>query len=246
MSPRAAILLLAAAPRVTRLSPATPAARTSRAAGAASFALVSLVPLAALATLAGCQPQVVEYHYRPAYYQLASETKLPDEVVTEDGRIIRFVSTPIDEMQKSRDAAEGGGDQPAAPPAEIWKESPDGRVTLTCILPEHVLANTMTCLRLERYDVMYEELLAKRTRAEYEASGRGPEQFAAWCAKHRNDLMAMLNRMGFGFMGSDVILDRAGPDVLRARFTPRLSGQFKFSEVLMTYEGFGMKLLTIR
>lgn len=240
MSPRAAILLLAAAPRVTRLSPATPAARTSRAAGVASFALVSL------ATLAGCQPQVVEYHYRPAYYQLASETKLPDEVVTEDGRIIRFVSTPIDEMQKSRDAAEGGGDQPAAPPAEIWKESPDGRVTLTCILPEHVLANTMTCLRLERYDVMYEELLAKRTRAEYEASGRGPEQFAAWCAKHRNDLMAMLNRMGFGFMGSDVILDRAGPDVLRARFTPRLSGQFKFSEVLMTYEGFGMKLLTIR
>ena len=113
MRPRAAILLLAAAPlpRVARSSPAGRAARGALAAGTAFFSLFSLVSLAALA---GCQPQVVEYHYRPAYYQLASETKLPDEVVTEDGRIIRFVSTPIDEMQKSRDAAEEGGDQPAA------------------------------------------------------------------------------------------------------------------------------------
>ncbi len=199
------------------------------------------------ATLAGCQSYVIEYRYRPEFHQMASDTELPDEIVTDDGRIIRFVSTPLPQWREQREAAERGevpGEGSEA--IEIWQESDDGTVEIRCITPEHVLANTMNCLRFERYDVLWESLLAEPTRAEYAARGGTAADFAGWCSKHRNELMATLNRMGFGFLGGDVILDNMGDGVLRARFTPRVGDQFKFNEVLILHDPPGMKLLTIR
>ena len=179
---------------------------------------------------------------------MASDEPLPDEVVADDGRIIRYVSTPLDELRAQLEA-EDRGESAEADGAEvtpIWQESEDGDVVLHCILPEHVLANTMNCLRLERYDLLYTQLLADRTREAYEASGRGPADFAAWCVEHRSDLMAMLNRMGFGFLGGDVVLENLGGGVMRSRFTPRVGDQFRFREVLILSDPPGMNLLEIR
>lgn len=208
-----------------------------------------LVGGAMAGSLAGCQSYVIEYRYRPAFHQMASDEPLPDEVVTEDGRIIRYVSTPLPELRKELDARDRGeveetGDQEQVTP--IWQEDENGDVVLYCVTPEHVLANTMNCLRLERYDLMYEQLLAERTRNAYEASGRGPADFAAWCLEHRSDLMAMLNRMGFGFLGGDVVLENLGNGVMRSRFTPRVGDQFRFREVLILSDPPGMNLLEIR
>lgn len=208
-----------------------------------------LVGGAMAGSLAGCQSYVIEYRYRPAFHQMASDEPLPDEVVTEDGRIIRYVSTPLPELRKELDARDRGeveetGDQEQVTP--IWQEDENGDVVLYCVTPEHVLANTMNCLRLERYDLMYEQLLAERTRNAYEASGRGPADFAAWCLEHRSDLMEMLNRMGFGFLGGDVVLENLGNGVMRSRFTPRVGDQFRFREVLILSDPPGMNLLEIR
>jgi len=199
--------------------------------------------------LAGCQTYVVEYRYRPTFHQMASDKTLPDEIVTDDGRIIRYVSTPLDELRaqlEAEDRGEAAEIDSGEEVTPIWQESEDGDVVLRCILPEHVLANTMNCLRLERYDLLYTQLLADRTREAYEASGRGPADFAAWCVEHRSDLMETLNRMGFGFLGSDVVLENLGGGVMRSRFTPRVGDQFRFREVLILNDPPGMNLLEIR
>ncbi|MFM1889678.1 MAG: hypothetical protein RLZZ565_435 [Planctomycetota bacterium] len=230
---------------------------TSRAAGRArlgmfassrrAVASVAWASVASTGLLAGCQSYVIEYRYRPEFHQMASETDLPDEVVTDDGRIIRFVSTPLPQLRAQLEAQDRGEvPEEAGESIEIWQEQDDGTVEIRCITPEHVLANTMNCLRFERYDVLWEALLAERTREEFIARGGSPAAFAEWCAKHRNDLMATLNRMGFGFLGGDVILDNLGDGVLRARFTPRVGDQFKFNEVRILHDPPGMKLLTIR
>jgi len=63
--------------------------------------------------LAGCQSYVIEYRYRPAFHQMASDEPLPDEIVTDEGRIIRYVSTPLPELRKQLDARDRG-ETPAA------------------------------------------------------------------------------------------------------------------------------------
>ena len=194
----------------------------------------------ALVLLAGCKPYRIERHVRPAFYQSASQSVLPDEVELEDGTIVEYVAP------KSTKPPVAGGDDPDAKPFEIREELDDGTVILRCILPEHVIANTMTCLRNREYELMWDQLLAQRTRAAYGNDGLGFDDFADFMDEERPEIMKTLNRMSFGFMGQDVILDSGARGALRARFSPRLASEFRFTIVEMTMEKGGLKLVLIR
>jgi hypothetical protein len=190
--------------------------------------------------LTACQPYRIEYHTRPAFYAAYSAQPLPDELELSDGtRIIYRDSKP------SKPESD-----PDAPMLEIREEKENGEIILRCVTPEHVIANLMTCVRNEEYELIWEQLLAKAARAGYEDAAREPalgaKQFAEFMADNREEIMTTLNRMRFGFMGPDVVLEAVGHGNIRARFTPQVSEQFKFKSIDMVLEDGLMKVRMIR
>ena len=225
--------------------------------------------------LVGCETVTTEYHRRPGFYKLASEQELEDEYVTEDGRRVVFIEdgrlpSEVEAMEAEqarreeaarrererlrREALAAG--RPIPPeamepePLEAFKSREvleDGSVRLQAILPEHVIANVMACLRNQEYFELWEQVVAKSTQRIYSSRGEGVEEFVAWCVKHRSELMMSLNRMSFGYYGgSDVIVDRLPDFSVRVRFAPTIASEFDFKEVLVVQEREGMKLAGIR
>ena len=127
----------------------------------------------------------------------------------------------------------------------IREEFESGRVVLRGFLPEHVLANTLTCLQNQEYDLLWEQLLAERTRAAYVSRGMGREDFAAFFAKHRRELAATTNRMILGLPRNEIVSDNIGAGVVRLRFVTQVAGQFKFRSVTMASERGGLRLVVI-
>jgi hypothetical protein len=195
----------------------------------------------AAAMLASCEPYRVEYHKRPGYFQKASENKLPDEIVLDDGTRVVYDSR--------RPAGEWGQEEVSdsdAKPFEIREDQDDGEVTLRAMMPEHVVANTITCLRNQEYDLLWDQMVAQRTKDNYADAGLTAEDFASFCVENRRDLMEALMRIMVGMVHQDVVVTNAAPGVIRCRLRARVAQNFRFTMVEVTAEGMGMKLLIIR
>jgi hypothetical protein len=221
----------------------------------------------------GCEQKVTEYHQRPSFYRMASESKLVDEYVDENGRRVVFIEDgPLpterleqqkekqrkDELRRERYKEErlariaAGEDVPEEEDYEpkMFRgraELDDGTILLKAILPEHVLGHTMTCLRNGEYQLLWDQLVSRDTKMTYAERDKGIADFSEFCRKNRSELMKTLNRMIFGYYsGSDVILDRLPNLSVRVRFAVQLGQQFKFREVIVVQEIDGMKLHIIR
>lgn len=204
--------------------------------------------------LVACQEQRVEYHYRPGY---VDDSSTPKEVMLPNGTKVIFVDRPLGQSS----IEEGGGgraptisNQPKLGPDgkpipvkifEARETLEDGTVILRNIMPDHVVANTMTCFRNEEYRIMWDQLLAPETREKWEKSG-GFEAFDKWCHANRKSTMELLNRMRFNAVGSDVAMKQIGPGVMRATLSPHLWDQFQLRVVEFEQTPDGMKLLSIR
>ncbi|MHC5023272.1 MAG: hypothetical protein ACYTGG_05100 [Planctomycetota bacterium] len=193
----------------------------------------------ALIVLAACQPYRVEYHKRPSYYRKAALGDLPDEVVLEDGTRIIYSS--------DGHAGEWGNEKSDDGKAfEIREEDENGDVTLRAIMPEHVIANTITCLRNQEYELLWDQMLARQTRENYVAAGLTAEDFMDFCRKNRRDLLEALMRMMIGMVHQDVVVENVGPGMIRCRLRARVAANFRFTMVDVVAEGAGMKLLMIQ
>ncbi len=231
--------------------------------------------IACAAAFAGCTEVVTEYHRRPGFYKLASESELEAQYTAPDGTRVVFVEDgPLPSEQAARDARaaereEAARRERARLRLEAWKEGrpippeamepeppqafqarevgDDGSVTYRAILPEHVIGNVMTCLRNQEYEALWNQVVCDATRRQWESDGGRYEDFVAWCVKNRAELMMMLNRMSFGYYGgSDVVVDRMPDASVRVRFSPQLATQFKFREVHVAMNRQGMGLAGIR
>ncbi|MBQ72448.1 MAG: hypothetical protein CMJ67_06030 [Planctomycetaceae bacterium] len=225
--------------------------------------------------LLGCETVTTEYHTRPGFYKLASEQELKDEFIDAEGRRVVFIEDGrLPSEQEAMDAEKRAQEEAARrerkrlrekaiaagrpiPPEAMEPEPPkefksrevldDGTVRLYAILPEHVIANVMSCLRKQEYFELWEQVVANSTRQIYTSRGEGVEEFVQWCVRNRSELMMSLNRMSFGYYGgSDVIIDRLPDLSVRVRFSPTIASQFDFKEVLVVQERDGMKLAGIR
>jgi len=182
----------------------------------------------------------VEHHKRSPFYQQAN-SELPDEFVEDDGTVVKYEST----IEQSTYGREGEG---AKEPLLIREESEDGKtITLRNFIPEHLLANTLTCIRNEEYGLIYEQLLAESTRQTYESEGGGGfEEFARFFAKHRQELAATLNRMMLGIPSQATDLRPMPGGRFRCTFRPQVAPTVKFKTVEMVKEGVELKLVVIR
>ncbi len=201
----------------------------------------------------GCsQPRIV---YRPvAAYMREGGAEVPDEVVLPDGRILKFVS----EEEFAQIKAEQRGDAPLisldadAKAFAPWEQREDGTVQLRAMIPAHVVANTMACLRDERYVELWQQLVASgvRNRAEAASYARGEnataaqDQFVEWCVRHRGDALMLLNRMSFGLSSSSAVMRNHGGGCMTIELSPQIAkgAEFKLKTVEIITEPDGLKL----
>ena len=221
----------------------------------------------------GCETKVTEYHRRPSFYRLASESELVNEYVDQDGHKVVFIEDgplptermEIEEKKKREDAirekrrkkerlariaaGEEVSEEEDLQPKKFKgrEELDDGTIILRALLPEHVLGHTMTCLRNGEFQLLWDQMISRETKLAYAEQEMGVAQFAEFCRKNRPELMKTLNRMIFSYYsGSDVVLERLPNLTVRVRFSAQLATQFKFREVVVVQEIDGMKLGIIR
>ncbi|MEE2681689.1 MAG: hypothetical protein VX641_04880 [Planctomycetota bacterium] len=199
-----------------------------------------------LGVMIGCEPYRIEYRNRPDFYKRASETELVDEVVLDDGTILRFrdQSSSPPSVQSGAENREDGGE--ADRPVSIRNRTDSGEIILTSYAPEHVLSHIKRGVRLREYELLWDQVLAEETRNAYTRDGGDFSDFAEFCEENRSELMQFLNRVGFGIYSSDVIQESFGTTGLRIRLHPNLASQFKFTELEITRESNQLRWLMIR
>lgn len=186
--------------------------------------------------LAACGPRV-EYRVRPGF---ATKQDIPDEVVLEDGTVIRYLELNeyLAMQAKERGAqpkspAKADGSQPAQGFVP-WEEYDDGTVRMQAERNDQVIALTMRAFREERYGELWEQLVSRGVRERAASEGgadKARERFIEWCAKWRSEVMTLLNRMSFAFSSNSVIIDRLGPGLIRLRLAPQITGDFKYRSI---------------
>ncbi len=195
-----------------------------------------LIPCACC-LFAGCEPYRIEYHKRPAFYDRLVESPLDDRVVLDDGTVLIY-QTRGQEDQATSD----GGEKKVF---QIREELDDGSIVLRALMPEHVMANTLECLRTGEYELLWDQLLSERTKLAYAEQGQGCDEFAAFFQTHRRELAKTLNRMLLGIASHEVVIEDVAPGVTECRFWPQIARDLKFKKVTVVREDLGMKLLMI-
>jgi hypothetical protein len=186
--------------------------------------------------LAACETYRVEYHRRPAFYKSAAVGQLEDRVTLEDGTVLVYTT---------RGGSQDSGAGASGERFQIREELDDGTIILRAMLPQHVLANTMTCLRNQEYELIWDQLLSKQTKHSYELRDQGYDQFAAFFKVNRLELGATLTRMMLGLSRGESYMENMGGGVILYRFHPRIASEFDFKTVKVIAEDGGLKLLII-
>lgn len=203
----------------------------------------SAMAVAALAVAAGgCKPYQIEYRKRQAFYEKASMGKLPDEVTLDDGTVVKY-STYEEQSSMGRTGSEAGRK------FLIREDMEDGSVVLRAVLPEHVLLNTLQCLRQEEYELLWAQMLSDRVKQQWEQQ-KGDDAEAACTAyfrRNRHELVASLTRMAAGLPAQEVRFDPKGGGVTRCRLRPQFVGDLKFTWIDVVRDGDGpiLKLLMV-
>lgn len=187
----------------------------------------------------GCETYRVEYHPRPGYYRNAAMGELPDRVTLDDGTVVVFGEKPITGSTMR-------ADEDARQPFQIREEQEDGTIILRALLPEHVLANTLTCLHNGEYELLWEQVVSQETKRAYEQRGEGVDEFSAFFRTHRAELAATLTRLLLGIPRREAVMENLGGGVIRFRLHPRVDEQFKFKTADVVSEPQGLRLLMIR
>lgn len=203
------------------------------------MARLALILLAATAALGGCQEYRIEYHDRPAFYAGAMDGPMPDRVTLADGTVVVYRDKGVRGDLQSK--SDGSDAEPFLPREEL----DDGEIILRAILPEHVLFNTLLCIRDHDYGLLWDQMLATDTKDRYARRGEGLEEFGTFMEEHRNELGKTINRMFHGLPRNEVVTDSLGGGFTRYRFIPQIGKQFKFRSVTMVNELGGLKLVVI-
>ena len=214
--------------------------RVARSQTSRSSLLLLGVMSVAMLTLHGCSYRV-EYVRAPDFYRQAIQGGAPDRVRLPDGtmRVYVYDGDERSDLQRRANAN--------AKPFEVREVDERGNITLRALLPEHVLANTLTCIRNEEYEALWDQMISDQTKISF--NQEHDDGFAAWVdiiRRNRVDMMRFLNRMTLELPRSGVISENKGNGVISFRFSPQIARDFKYRRVLIISEGYGLKLLAIR
>lgn len=177
-------------------------------------------------------------HRRQGGFSAALGGTVPESETLPDGTVVMW------DKGGRREQAPSSG----AEPLRTRQENEDGTITLRALLPQDVIANFLTCLRNQEYDLFWDQMVADATKEQYELQGLadGREEFTGFCQRNRRELAASLSRMLMGFTRHETLLENRGGGVIRIRLYPQIAEGHQFTYADLIRETGGMRLLVIR
>ena len=125
------------------------------------------------------------------------------------------------------------------------KDELTGEITLRAVLPEHLLAQTLTCLRDRDWILLFEQVLSEQMQSYYNGRDFGYEEFEDFFATNRRDLAMTIQRMIQGRTIGDVIENKKGNKLLLT-FSRRVKTKYKFKNITLIRQGEYLKLHDIK
>jgi hypothetical protein len=183
----------------------------------------------------GCDTQRVEYRNRP-FWQQSMANQLPSEGVRDDGTVMKFstdssstTDTVVDYLNTVKLEE---------------KDELTGEITLRAVLPEHLLSQTLTCLRDRDWVLLFEQVLSEQIQSYYNQREFGYEEFEDFFSTNRRDLAMTFQRMIQGRSIGDVIENQKG-NKLFLTFSRRVKTKYKFNQITLVRQGEYLKLYSI-
>lgn len=189
-----------------------------------------------LLSLIGCETQKVEYHTRSAWQYSMRGTSLEDEVVREDGTIMKYTivgSSASQNVQKYLDSIE-----------METKDKETGKISLNAVLPEQLLSQTLVCLRDRKWDILYDQILSLSAQNYFQSQSDDLVTFKNFFEINRRELAKLFQKMIQGRHFGDILINDTGT-FLELAFSPNMAGDFQFRKIILQREGQFLKLHSI-
>jgi len=184
----------------------------------------------------GCETKTVEYHNRPSWHASLSRD-LPSQEVRDDGTVVHYgglhekYNKPMQEYLDSVVLEE--------------KNERTGKVTLRALFPEHVLDQTLKCLRDKEWDILFDQIISTKSKEMYLNQENGREEFDSFFATNRRELARTLQRIRKGIGFGDVIIQEDG-EVSNYVLSPRIARDYTYRRVSFVREEQFLKLHSIQ
>ena len=195
-----------------------------------------LIPV--LLVVAGCGETRTQYRKMPAFYQRMADVDGGVDGQTRDGTEVRW-------LQETEGSLEGFNDH-TGKPFLMREDREDGTTALNALIPEHVLLNTLDCVRNQEYQLLWDELGAEETRRWYEEEGGGFEACDSFFRGNRRDVVATLARMQAGMASQEMRRVQIGDGRWRLQLIEQLHPRFRYPSLETVWDGEKYRLVTIQ
>ena len=188
--------------------------------------------------LFACETTRVEYRKTPAFYSQMADVQGLEGGMNRDGTEIRFLPPSSQSLEGFEDSS-----------GNIFRmreQGGDGTLTLNALVPEHVLLNTLACLKNQEYQLLWDELVCDTTKQWYETEGGGEKVALEFFRVNRQDIVAMLMRMRASLNLQEVERFKLDDGTIRFRLARQIAHRFSFSELDVMWEQGKFVLVTIR
>ena len=191
-----------------------------------------------MAVLAGCGETRTQYRTMPAFYQRMAGIEGANNGRMRDGTEIRW--------QQGKEASLDGFTDHTGDVFLMRDEREDGTISLNALIPEHVMLNTLECVRDQEYRLLWDELVADGTKRWYEEEGGGYEAYESFFRANRRDIVTTLSRMKAGLGSQEMRRFPVDNGVMRLELIEQLHARFRFTLLDASWDGERYRLVTIR
>ncbi len=122
----------------------------------------------------------------------------------------------------------------------------DGTVTLFSRSPSDVMYHVMTTLDKKEHDLLFDQVLAESTKAEYRRRGRDAWEAVEFLAKRRGDIAALFGTFPMGDQTPGVALESIGRNMFRLSAPVAMARELRLHSLDVVIEDGQFRLLMIR
>lgn len=186
--------------------------------------------------LTSCQIDKTEYRTTPSWH-LAMGTSLPKNKILDDGTLV------IHEIIGGRNSA--AVEEYLSGIEMESKDDLTGEITLRAVLPEHLLSQTLVCLRDRKWDILYSQILSRGAQDYFESIDSDLVYFKEYFNTHRLEFAKTMRKMIQSQSFGDTLVQKDDP-YTTLYFAPNMLGNFKFKRLELITEDDYLKLNSIQ
>ena len=186
--------------------------------------------------LTSCQIDKTEYRTTPSWH-LAMGTSLPKNKILDDGTLV------IHEIIGGRNSA--AVEEYLSGIEMESKDDITGEITLRAVLPEHLLSQTLVCLRDRKWDILYSQILSRGAQDYFESIDSDLVYFKEYFNAHRLEFAKTMRKMIQSQSFGDTLVQKDDP-YTTLYFAPNMLGNFKFKRLELITEDDYLKLNSIQ